>query len=172
MDPVQAFMRAVALLAMLCACEKPPALESNPEVLWLRCSSVVSPSSARQIIQEAAAQPDPWAGPLYILSPRAFGGHHLIGHQRLYLREYETSVGQFRAVAPDDDRKMACASLRHALGLLTDWSRRFNLRWDIRLGGRRGHVPADTTRIEEIVCKDVTTADSEIVRVRYPDRPR
>lgn len=165
-------MRAVALFAMLYACEKPPALESNPEVLWFRCSSVVSPSSARQIVQEAAAQPDPWAGPLYILSPRAFGGHHLIGHQRLYLREYETAVGLFRAVSSDDDRTMGCATLRQTLGVLADWSRRFNVRWDVRLGALRGRVPDEVMRIEENVCRGMTTADAELVKVRYSDRPR
>jgi hypothetical protein len=165
-------MRAVALVAMVCACEKPPALESNPEALWFRCAGVVSSSSARQIVLEAAAQPDPWAGPLYVLSPRAFGGFHLLGHQRLYLHEYESTVGQFRVVAPEDDHKMACASLHHALGLLTDWSRRFNVRWEVQLGGQRGQVPGDTKRIEESVCQGVTTMDTEFVRVRYPDRPR
>ena len=160
------------MLAMLCACEKPPALESNPEVLWFRCTSVVSAATAHQIAQEAAAQPDAWAAPLYVFSPRAFGGRHLVGHQRLYLREYESAVGRFRSVAPDDDRKMACAGLRHALGLLTDWGGRFNLRWDLRLGGRRGKVPNETRWIEDDVCRGVTTADTELMRTRYRDRPR
>jgi (2Fe-2S) ferredoxin len=165
-------MRAVPLLAMLCACEKPPALESNPEVLWFRSSSVVSPSSARQIVQETAEQPEPWAEPLYVFSPRASGGHHLVGHQRLYLREYEAAVGQFRAVAPDDDREMGCASLRRTLDLLTEWSRRFEARWDLRLGGRHGRVPGNVTRIEEDVCRGITTVDTVAVTVRYSDRPR
>jgi hypothetical protein len=165
-------MRAVALVAMLCACETPPALESNPDELWFRCNCVVSPASARHVVQEAPAQRDAWAGPLYVLSPRAFGGFHLLGHQRLYLHEYESTVGQFRVVAPEDDNKMACASLHHALGLLTDWGRRFNVRWEVRLGGQRGQVPEDTKRIEESVCQGVTTMDAEVVRVRYPDHPR
>jgi hypothetical protein len=165
-------MRAVVLVAMLFACEKPPALENNPEVLWFRCSSMVSASSAQQIVEEAAAQPDAWAGPIYVLSPRGFGGHHLIGHQRLYLREYEITVGQFRAVDPDDDRAMGCASLRHVLGLLNDWARRFHLRWDVRLGGQRGRLPGDARRIEENACRGVKSGDTEMVRVRYPDRPR
>jgi (2Fe-2S) ferredoxin len=165
-------MRAVVLVAMLFACEKPPTLENNPEVLWFRCSGVVSPASARRIVEEASSQPDPWAGPIYVLSPHAFGGHHLIGHQRLYLREYETAVGQFHAVAADDDRTMACASLRHALRLLNDWGRRFNLRWDVQLGGQRARVPADARRLEETACRGVKSGDTEMVRVRYPDRPR
>jgi hypothetical protein len=165
-------MRAVAFLAVVCACEKAPVLEKNPDVLWFRANGVVSASTAQQIADEAAAQPDAWAGPLYVLSPPAFGGRHLFGHQRLYLREYETSVGRFRAVSPDDDQKMACATLRHTLGLLTDWSQRLNTRWDVRLGGQRGRVPKETGSIEDGVCRHVTTADTELVRLRYPDRPR
>src|SRR4051812_49110206 len=101
-------MRAVCVLIFAIACERPPVMENNPDVLWFRARGVVPPATAEQIVKEAAARRDVWAGPMYVMSPSAFRGRHLLGHQRLFLREYEPASGRFRAVNAADDRIMAC----------------------------------------------------------------
>jgi hypothetical protein len=76
-------VRAAPLLILLVACDPPPAMQSDPEVLWFRSRDMVSPATARQIVKEAAAQENAWAGPLYVMSPAAFRGKHLLDSDKL-----------------------------------------------------------------------------------------
>jgi len=167
-------MRAVSILAILLACERPPAIEGNADELSFRSREVVPLASAEQMIQEASKRRNTWAGHLYLVGPGAILGRHLIGHHCIRLGDYETDGGQFHAVSPADDRAMACAEVRRDIDLLSDWSRRFPVRWDVRLGVRKARVPdgPDLGRFVDAVC-DPAAADrtAEIDR-RYSDRPR
>jgi hypothetical protein len=165
-------VRAAPLLILLVACDPPPAMQSDPEVLWFRSRDMVSPATARQIVKEAAAQENAWAGPLYVMSPAAFRGKHLLGHQRLFLREYENAQGRFRSVTAADDRTMGCSCLRRTMELLSEWSRRFGTDWDLQLGPLRVHVPGDSHPIEREVCRDVALSELAAIDRRYQDRPR
>lgn len=147
-------------------------MQSNPEVFWFRSRGVVSSSTARQIVREAVAGGTAWAGPIYVLWPGAFGGQHLIGHERLYLREYEPAPGRFRTVDSTDDRAMACATLRGAVKLLSDWNRRFDTAWDIQLGEQHGSLPGDVSALEGAVCGGLAPAETAAILKRYSDRPR
>jgi hypothetical protein len=172
---VQAPMRAAPLLLFFLACDPPPSMEANPEVLWFRSREAVAGDVAGQVVREAAEQSRIWAAPLYVLSPAAFGGRHLIGHQQLYLREYETAKGRFRTVDPIDDRAMACIWLRRDLESLASWNRRFGARWDLQLGLLRAQLPGspdEVTRIERAVCGPVHPNGVDAVDRRYDDRPR
>lgn len=100
------------------------------------------------------------------LTPHAFRGRHIIGHQRLFLRDYETSSGQFRSVDAGDDRAMACRELRAALSTLAQWGHERGLEWDLQLGKLR-----ESGAINRAICAGASAATGEIER-RYPDRPR
>jgi hypothetical protein len=165
-------VRTAPLLTLLIACEPPPAMESNPEVLWLRSRDVVSSATAQRIVQEATAHGNTWAGPLYMISPSAFRGRHLVGHQRLYLREYEPTPGRFRTVDAADDRTMGCASLRRTVELLSEWARRFDATWDLQLGPRRMRLPGEAASIEPEICRNAGLSELAAIGRRYQDRPR
>jgi hypothetical protein len=167
-------MRATSfsLLAMLFACDPPPAIPSDPEVLWIRGRDVVSAATARQVVQEAAEHENTWAGPLYVLSPAAFRGKHLVGHQRLFLREYESTPGRFRTVDKADDRAMACATLRRTVELLSAWSRRFDTAWDVQLGPVRERIPGRSGAIDRAACGNPMSSEIAAIDRRYHDRPR
>jgi hypothetical protein len=130
--------------------------------------------SAQRMVQEASARGDAWAGHIYLVAPKAFLGRHLIGHHCVHLREYETAGGDFRAVDPADDRTMACAEVRRDVDLLSDWSRRFPVRWDVRLGARKARVPdgPDLARFIDAVCDSAALGRVPEIDRRYPDRPR
>jgi hypothetical protein len=157
---------------MIFACDPPPALRNDPDVLWFRSREIVSSATARRIVKQAAAQENTWAGPLYVLSPQAVGGQHLIGHQRLFLREYEPAPGRFRTVDATDDRTMACATLRRTAGLLSDWSRRFDTAWDVQLGSLLQRIPGEIGSIDREACRNLTLAEITAIDRRYEDRPR
>jgi hypothetical protein len=160
-------VRAGLLLTLLVACERPPAMESDPETLWFRSRAVVSPADAEWVVAQARSGPRrPWAGPVWVLTPHAFRGRHIVGHQRLFLRDYETSAGQFRSVDAEDNRAMACRELRTTLSALERWSRERKLEWDLQLGKLR-----ESGAIERAICAGASAATAEIER-RYPDRPR
>jgi hypothetical protein len=157
---------------MLVACDPPPGMRSDPEVLWFRSREMVSSATARQIVKEAAARENAWAGPLYVLSPPAFRGNHLVGHQRLFLREYESAPGRFRTVDAADDRTMACSTLRRTVELLSDWSRRFDTAWDVQLGSLRERLPGGVGSIEREACGNLGLSEIASIDRRYQDRPR
>ncbi len=166
-------MRIALLLPLLLACE-PPAMESNADVLWFRSRSVASGPDAELISVQARSAPGPgWAGPLWVLTPRAFRGRHVIGHLRLYLREYEAPPGRFRTVDAADDRAMACSGLRAMLSQLADWNRQRGLEWDVQLGQMRAQVPDGDglAQLERATCAGVSGDPAGIAR-RYADRPK
>jgi hypothetical protein len=165
-------VRATPLLLLLLACDPPPAMRSDPEELWFRSRGVVSSATALQVVQEAAGHENSWAGPLYVLSPPASRGKHLLGHQKLFLREYEPGPGRFRAVDAADDRTMACATLRRTLELLSDWNRRFGTAWDVQLGPMQERVPGRAGSIDRNACSDLAPTELAAIDRRYPDRPR
>jgi hypothetical protein len=165
-------MRAISLLAVLFACDPPPAMTNDPEVLWIRSRDVVSPATARQVVQEAAEHESTWAGPLYVLSPAASRGKHLVGHQRLFLREYESEPGRFRTVDTADDRTMACATLRRTVELLSDWSRRLDTAWDVQLGPLRERIPGRVGSIDREACGSLRPSEIAAIDRRYQDRPK
>jgi hypothetical protein len=165
-------VRATPLLLLLLACDPPPAMRSDPEELWFRSRGVVSSATALQVVQEAAGHENSWAGPLYVLSPPASRGKHLLGHQKLFLREYEPAPGRFRAVDAADDRTMACATLRRTLELLSDWNRRFGTAWDVQLGPMQERVPGRAGSIDRNACSDLAPTELAAIDRRYPDRPR
>src|SRR5260370_28640031 len=135
-------VRIALLFAFVLACDSPPAMESNPEVLWFRSRSVASGNDAAFISAQSRSAPGlGWAGPLWVLTPRALMGRHVIGHLRLYLREYEAPPGRFRTVDAADDHAMACSGLRAMLSQLADWNRQRGLHWDVQLGQLRAQVP-------------------------------
>lgn len=163
-------MRPAALAILFVACERPPAMERNPDVLWFRSRTPVSTAIAEQIAKEAWH--DGWAGPMYVMTPRARQGSHLVGHQRILLHEYETMSGQFRTVDLADDHAMGCVIARQALELLTTWNRRFDVQWDVQLGRSRGRVPRNASAIEYAACQNASAADAAAIERRYADRPR
>ena len=167
-------MRAVFILAVFLACERPPAIEGDADEISFRSRGVVPSASAERMIQEASGRRDVWAGRLYLVAPAAFLGRHLVGHHRVHLSEYETNAGEFRAVKPADDRAMACAEVRKDIELLADWSRRFPVRWDVRLGGRQARVPdgPDLARLIGAVCPAARPDGVAEIERRYVDRPR
>ena len=167
-------MRGVAILAMLLACERPPAIEGSREELSFRSRGVVPAIQAERMIREASERKNTWAGHLYLVGPKAVFGRHLIGHHCIRLSEYETKVGAFRAVSPADERSIACAEVRRDIELLSDWSRRFPVRWDVRLGKRQTRVPdgPDLVRLISSVCDPVAVDRAAEVESQYGDRPR
>jgi hypothetical protein len=165
-------VRAASLVLLLVACASPPAMESDPNVLWFRSHGVVGSDVVIGLLKENAASRDPWAGPLYLLPARVPGGMYLLGHQRLFLGEYETSTGRFRTVDPADDRTMACVALQQTLARLAAWSRRDGVRWDLQVGLRRGSLPGDTGAIERHCCGDAIPSQVDEIDRRYGDRPR
>jgi hypothetical protein len=167
-------MRSVLLLALLFACERPPTIEGSADELSFRSRGAVSSVQAERMIHEALARNESWAGRLYLVAPKAFLGRHLIGHHCVHLSEYETKRGEFRAVRPADDRAMACLEVRRDIELLSDWSRRFPVRWDVRLGKRQTRVPdgPDLVRLISSVCDPVAVDRAAEVESQYGDRPR
>ena len=165
-------VRATPLLLLLLACDPAPAMRSDPEELWFRSRGVVSSATALQVVQEAAGHESGWAGPLYVLSPPASRGKHLLGHQKLFLREYEPAPGRFRTVDAADDRTMACATLRRTLELLSDWNRRFGTAWDVQLGPLHERVPGRVGSIDRNACRDLAPSEIAAIDRRYRDRPR
>ena len=147
-------------------------MENQPDVLWFRSQDVVSAEEARKIVVDGAAQRAIWAGPPYVLATQESGGRHLIGHQRLFLREYEVPTGSIRTVDAADDRVMACASLRQMLQWLSGWSDRTGVRWELQLGARRAALPGDPAEIVRDVCGEKSATDIAAIDRRYPDRPR
>jgi hypothetical protein len=165
-------VRAAPLLVLLLACDPPPAMRSDPEELWFRSRDAVSSATARRVVQEAAEHESTWAGPLYVLSPPAFRGKHLIGHQKLFLREYEPAPGRYRTVDAADDRIMACATLHRTMELLSDWNRRFGTAWDVQLGPLHERVPGRVGSIDRNACGNLAPSEVAAIDRRYPDRPR
>jgi hypothetical protein len=163
-------MKHAGLAVLLVACQRPPAMEWNPNVLWFRSRDTVSTPIARKIVSEAHR--DGWAGPMYLMMPPAGRAHHLVGHQRILLREYETVSGRFRTVDPADDRAMGCVTVRLALESLEAWTRHYDVRWDAQLGSLRAHLPEHAQAIEAAACQDAPPADASTIRLRYADRPR
>jgi hypothetical protein len=162
------------LFAFVLACESPPAMESNPDVIWFRSRSVVSVDNAAWIsAQSRSTNEGRWAGPLWVMTPRAFMGRHVIGHVRLYLREYEAPPGRFRTVDASDDRAMACSGLRAMLSQLADWNRQRGLQWDVQLGQLRAQVPDGDgiAQLERATCAGASGDPAGIAR-RYADRPK
>jgi len=157
---------------MLVACDSPPGMRSDPEVLWFRSRDTVSAAAAQQMVKEGSARENAWAGHLSILSPPAIRGRHLLGHQRLFLREYESASGRFRTVDADDDRTMACSTLRRTVELLSDWSRRFDTAWDLQLGALRERLPGPAGAIDREACGDLGLPEVAAIDHRYRDRPR
>ena len=163
-------MRPAALAILFVACERPPVMERNPDVLWFRSRDHVSTAIAEQIVKEA--RQDGWAGPMYVLMPHVTGGSHLVGHQRILLHEYETASGQSRIVDAADDHAMGCFTVRWALESLTAWTRRFEGQWDVQLGPSRERVPRNSPAIEHAACHHVSAGDAAAIERRYADRPR
>lgn len=162
------------LFLFVLACDPPPAMESNRDVLWFRSRSVASASDAAFISAQSRSLPQSgWAGPLWVLTPRAFMGRHVIGHLRLYLREYEAPPGRFRTVDATDDRAMACSGLRALLAQLADWSRQRGLQWDVQLGQLRAQVPDGDAlaQLDRATCAGASGDPAAISR-RYADRPK
>jgi hypothetical protein len=139
-------VRALPLLFALLACDQPPGLESDPNVVWFRSSHRVSQATAVRIRSEVNPQPDWWAGPVYLYSSGRSGDAFLLGHQKLHLREYEVAVGTLRGVDAIDDRFMACDEARRLLLLLSGWAREFDTGWSVQLGTARGEVPSTAAR--------------------------
>jgi len=166
-------MRGVAILALLLACERPPAIEGSAEELSFRSRGVVPAIHAERMIREASERKNTWAGNLYLVGPKAVFGRHLIGHHCIRLSEYETKVGAFRTVNPADERSMACAEVRRDIELLSDWSRRFPVRWDLRLGARQARIPdgPDLASFISAACDRTTPDRAEEIERRYSDRP-
>jgi hypothetical protein len=163
-------MRPAALAILFVACERPPVMEHNPDVLWFRSRDPVSTAIAKQIVNEA--RHDGWAGPMYVMMPSATRGSHLVGHQRIRLGEYETVDGQFRIVDPADDHAMGCVTVRQALESLRAWTRRFDVQWDVHLGPSRWRVPRNASAVEYAACQNASAADEAAIERRYADRPR
>jgi hypothetical protein len=149
-------------------------MENDPDVLWFRSRSSVSATDASALSAQARSAGAGWAGPLWVLAPRSFLGRHLVGHQRLWLREYESPAGRFRTVAPADDRAMACGGLRAAVAMLADWGRLHGVQWDLRLGNLKAQIPdgPSLAQLENAACSGAPGADPAEIARRYPDRPR
>jgi hypothetical protein len=166
-------MRGGPLLILLVACEQPPSLRGSADELTFRSEGVVPAPDADRIVQEAASRPDAWAGPPYVVAPPAFFGRHVIGHHCVHLRDYETASGEFRTVLAEDDLAMACAEVRRDVAMLTDWNRRFGVRWELRLGQRRAKVPgADVARFTAVACDAARLGDLAAIERRYSDRSK
>ena len=168
-------MRGGPLLILLVACEQPPSLRGSADELTFRSEGVVPAPDADRIVQEAASRPDAWAGPPYVVAPPAFFGRHVIGHHCVHLRDYETASGEFRTVLAEDDLAMACAEVRRDVAMLTDWNRRFGVRWELRLGQRRAKVPGaagDVARFTAVACDAARLGDLAAIERRYSDRSK
>jgi hypothetical protein len=168
-------MRGGPLLILLVACEQPPSLQGSADELTFRSDGVVSTPAAERIVQEAASRPDAWAAPPYVVAPPAFFGKHVIGHHCVHLRDYETAHGEFRTVVAEDDLAMACAEVRRDVAMLTDWSGRFGVRWELRLGKRRAKVPGaagEVARFTAVACDAAQLDDLAAIERRYSDRPK
>jgi hypothetical protein len=168
-------MRGGPLLILLVACEQLPSLRGSADELTFRSDGVVPAPAAERIVQEAASRPDSWASPAYVVACPAFFGKHLIGHHDVHLRDYETASGEFRSVVEEDDLAMACAEVRRDLAMLADWSRRFGVRWDLRLGKRRAKLPGaagDLARFAAVACVAAGLGDLAAIERRYSDRPK
>jgi len=168
-------MRGGPLLILLVACEQPPSLRGSADELAFRSDGVVPAPAAERIVQEAASRADPWASPPYVVAPPALFGKHVIGYHSVHLREYETTSGEFRTVVAEDDLAMACAEVRRDVAMLTDWSRRFGVRWELRLGERRAKVPGaagDLARFTAVACDAARLGNLASIERRYSDRPK
>jgi hypothetical protein len=70
---------------------------------------------------------------------------------------------------------MACAEVRRDLAMLADWSRRFGVRWDLRLGKRRAKLPGaagNLARFAAVACVAAGLGDLAAIERRYSDRPK
>ncbi len=168
-------MRGGPVLILLVACEQPPSLQGSADELTFRSDGVVPAPAAERIVQEAASRPDAWAAPPYVVAPSAFFGKHVIGYHCVHLRDYETASGEFRTVVAEDDLAMACGEVRRDVAMLADWSRRFGVRWELRLGEGRTKVPGpagDVARFTAVACDTARLGDLAAIERRYSDRPK
>jgi len=76
-------------------------------------------------------------------------------------------------VTAEDDLAMACAEVQRDVAMLTEWGRRFGVRWEVRLRKRRAKVPGaagDVARFTAVACDAARLGDLAAIERRCSDR--
>ncbi|GAC1339740.1 MAG: hypothetical protein NVSMB23_09120 [Myxococcales bacterium] len=126
-----------------------PELHNDPQALAWRSRAKVPDADARQILAQtvsAARTRAAWAEAAHVHAADGPVGDgtpkFLFGEARLFLVEYETTPGNFRAVDAGDDASMALSDARFVFGLLARWAREHPVSWEVQLGALRGRIDA------------------------------